>query len=92
MVDNWRERLLLDIEAWDQSDSDEEIERAFLELVTPPAKTRGGSVVGRSANLERDRLSGHERIMSDYFVPRPRAGVRVLPGNPASGRVRAGYR
>ena len=71
IMDAWRQRLLLDIESWAESDSDDDIEQFFADLVEPQPTKRGGSVLGRGANLDRDRVSGHERIMKGYFFPRP---------------------
>jgi hypothetical protein len=34
------------------------------------SKPRRGSVIGRQV-VARDRLSGHARLMEDYFVPNP---------------------
>lgn len=70
-MDIWRQQLLSNIESWTESDSDDDIEQLFAELVDPQPATRGGSVIGRSANLDRQRISGHERIMKDYFIPQP---------------------
>jgi hypothetical protein len=34
------------------------------------SKPRRGSVIGRQV-VHRDRLTGHSRLMADYFVPNP---------------------
>ena len=69
-IESWRARLL-DESSSDSSDDDDDliIEEFFPELLAQQniVTKRGGSLPGRRANLPRDRMLGHTRLMNDYF-------------------------
>lgn len=49
-----------------------------METVATTTTRHGGSRPGKSANIERDRVGGHIRLMVDYFDPNPRFGAKTF--------------
>jgi hypothetical protein len=72
------ERLLRQIQEELEDDDDEIAAMLLLQqmsqtsaIILDAERQHGGSLPGRSRNVERDRMEGHERIFRDYFAPDP---------------------
>ncbi len=71
----WRSHCGFDgINTWaDDDDDDDDMMLQFMKNARQPQEPlkRGGSVPGRKANINRDRLRGNQRLYKDYFAESP---------------------
>ncbi len=70
-MESWRAELKRSIDQANESDASDDDD--LWRILTAPQKprNRGGSRPGRRANLPRDRVAAHNRIMNDYFINKP---------------------
>lgn len=78
-MDAWRERFAAAREQILEDDEDDEfvLQQALgnlqdaLDLDPPPKRRAGGSLPGKSGNIDRDRVEMDQRMFKDYFSESP---------------------